>query len=50
MIPFQWRLKVNAIADKRQYEKGLKISDEEINSIKLKPDIFRGDWNYSIQT
>lgn len=42
-------LKVNANADKRHYEKGLKISDEEIKNIKLKPDIFRGDWNYSIQ-
>jgi hypothetical protein len=41
-------LKVNAFADKRQYEKGLKINDEEIRNIKLIPDIFRGDWNYSI--
>ena len=41
-------LKVNAFADKRQYEKGLKVTDDEINNIKLKPDIFRGDWNYSI--
>ena len=41
-------LKVKALADKRQYEKGLKVTDEEIKSIKLKIDKFRGDWNYNI--
>lgn len=41
-------LKVKALADKRQYEKGLKVTDEEIKSIKIKPDTFRGDWNYNI--
>lgn len=41
-------LKVKALADKRQYEKGLKVTDEEIKSIKLKIDEFRGDWNYNI--
>ena len=41
-------LKVKALADKRQYEKGLKVTDEEIKSIKIKPDKFRGDWNYNI--
>lgn len=41
-------LKVKALADKRQYEKGLKVTDEEIKSIKLEIDNFRGDWNYNI--
>lgn len=41
-------LKVKALADKRQYEKGLKVTDEEIKSIKLELDNFRGDWNYNI--
>jgi len=41
-------LKVKALADKRKYEKGLKVTDEEIKSIKIKPDKFRGDWNYNI--
>ena len=42
-------LKVKALADKRQYEKGLKVTDEEIKRIKIKPDKFRGDWNYNIR-
>ncbi len=41
-------LKVKALADKRQYEKGLKVTNEELNRIKLERDAFRGDWNYGI--
>lgn len=41
-------LKVKALADKRQYEKGLKVTNEELNRIKLERDAFRGDWNYEI--
>ena len=41
-------LKVKALADKRQYEKGLKVTDKELKSIKLERDTFRGDWNYKI--
>lgn len=41
-------LKVKARADKRQYEKGLKVTDKELKEIKLEPDAFRGDWNYTI--
>lgn len=41
-------LKVKALADKKQYKKGLKVTDEEIKNIKLEPDKFRGDWNYII--
>ena len=41
-------LKVKALADKRQYEKGLKVTDEEIKNIKIEIDTFRGDWNYNI--
>jgi len=41
-------LKVKALADKKEYEKGLKVTDEEIKNLKLTLDAFRGDWNYSI--
>ncbi len=41
-------LKVKALADKRQCEKGLKVTDEELKNIKLERDTFRGDWNYKI--
>ncbi len=42
-------LKVKAMADKRQYEKGLKVTEEEPKNIKLERDTFRGDWNYKIR-
>lgn len=41
-------LKVKARADKKQYKKGLKVTDEELKNIKLERDTFRGDWNYKI--
>lgn len=41
-------LSVKAKADKRQYEKGLKVTDEELKNIKLKPSEFKGNWNYTI--
>lgn len=41
-------LKVGALADKKEYEKGLKVSDEEVDGFKLDRDKFRGDWNYSL--
>lgn len=41
-------LKVKAMADKREYEKGLKVSDHEFAEIKLERNEFRGDWNYKI--
>ncbi|HDO26898.1 MAG TPA: ISAzo13 family transposase, partial [Bacteroidetes bacterium] len=41
-------LKVKALADRSQYEKGLKVTEKELKSIKLERDTFRGDWNYKI--
>ena len=41
-------LKVGALADKKEYEKGLKVSDKEVDSFKLNRDEFRGDWSYSL--
>ena len=41
-------LKVNAKEDTQQYEKGRKISDEEMKNIHLIEDDFRGEWNYRI--
>jgi len=42
-------LEVKASADKREYKKGLKVTDKEMNDINLKREYFRGDWNYNIQ-
>lgn len=41
-------LQVKAKADKKQYEKGIKVLDEELKNIKLTKSTFRGDWNYTI--
>ena len=42
-------LKVKAKADKKLYEKGKKVTDEELEKINLAKDAFRGDWNYLIK-
>jgi len=41
-------LKVKAMKDTNIYQKGIKISDEEMEKINLKRDEFRGKWNYKI--
>lgn len=42
-------LKIKAIIDKKQYEKGKKISDENFSLINIKPCNFHGEWNYIIK-
>jgi len=41
-------LKVECVSDERVYPKGIKISDDELNSVNIVRDEFHGDWNYSI--
>ena len=41
-------LVVKAGLDERHYEKGIKISDEELAAVRLEKDIFHGEWNYKI--
>ena len=41
-------LKIRAEIDASHYCKGQKISDEEMARIQLHPDLFHGEWNYSI--
>jgi hypothetical protein len=41
-------LTVQAMLDENQYEKGIKVSDEELNAVKLEKDNFHGEWNYKI--
>ncbi|MDP2335351.1 MAG: hypothetical protein Q8N05_02660, partial [Bacteroidota bacterium] len=31
------------------YEKGIKISDEEMNMLKITRHEFHGEWNYTIK-
>jgi hypothetical protein len=41
-------LSVKVELDKREYPKGIKVSDSALASINLERDGFHGDWNYSI--
>lgn len=41
-------LTVRAKLDENHYEKGIKISDEELAAVKIKRDTFHGEWNYKI--
>jgi len=41
-------LKVECQLDKNLYEKGIKVSDEELKEINLVNDEFHGEWNYTI--
>ena len=42
-------LRVICRLDRRRYATGRRISDEEMESIKLEPNRFHGDWNYIIR-
>ncbi len=44
----QTGLWVRAELDRGKYPKGRKISDEEMARLKVVPDQFHGDWNYTI--
>ncbi len=39
---------VKARLDENHYEKGIKISDEELATVNLEKDVFHGEWNYRI--
>jgi hypothetical protein len=42
-------LVVHAKLDKRHYPKGVKVSDDEMSSLNLKPHEFHGEWNYTLK-
>ncbi len=42
-------LEIRAELDKGLYQKGIKISDEEMSAIKLIKEPFHGEWNYIIK-
>ena len=41
-------LSIRCILDEETYEKGIKVTDEEFNSINIKHEEFHGEWNYTI--
>ncbi len=42
-------LKIDAELDENNYEKGIKISDEQLAEVNLHKDDFQGNWNYIIK-
>ncbi|EQD30283.1 rhodopirellula transposase, partial [mine drainage metagenome] len=43
-------LRVECSLDQDSYEKGIKISKEEMSRLNLKLDEFHGEWNYTISS
>lgn len=41
-------LTIKSKLDNRHYEKGIKISDEELGQVNIKKNDFHGEWNYKI--
>jgi hypothetical protein len=41
-------LHIQSQLDTNSYEKGIKVSDEELAAVRLEKDTFHGDWNYTI--
>ena len=41
-------LKVRARLDTNSYRGGIKVSRAELENVRLRPDSFHGDWNYTI--
>ena len=44
----QQGLKIRAELDQRRYPTGTKVSDAELQRVKIQPHKFHGDWNYTI--
>jgi hypothetical protein len=42
-------LTVRAALDSSTYETGIEVSDEELAAVKMTPDKFHGEWNYTIR-
>ena len=42
-------LKIQAELDENEYPKGKKVSDAEVNNVKIRRAIFHGEWNYKIK-
>jgi transposase len=42
-------LRIQCALDENVYPKGIKITDDELLSVNLKPHSFHGEWNYTIK-
>lgn len=43
-------LRVTCRLDMRQYSPGVKVSDEQMATVRITPDKFQGEWNYIIHS
>ena len=41
-------MKVESALDTRIYEKGIKVSDAEMEALDIRGDEFHPEWNYSV--
>ena len=41
-------LEIQSQLDENRYEKGIKVTDEQMNSINIEKEEFHGEWNYKI--
>ena len=41
-------LKVRAALDTDRYESGIKVTDKELEAVRIQRDDFHGEWNYSV--
>ena len=39
-------LKINCMLDKSKYQTGIKITDEQMQNLRLTKEKFHGEWNY----
>jgi Rhodopirellula transposase DDE domain len=40
--------RIEVEVDKNSYARGIKVSDEEFARIRIEPEEFHGEWNYTI--
>jgi hypothetical protein len=41
-------MKVECVLDERTYEKGIKVSDAEMDALDIRGDTFHPEWNYAV--
>jgi DDE family transposase len=41
-------LRIQAELDTSSYETGVKVTNKELEAVRLKKDNFHGEWNYTI--
>jgi hypothetical protein len=42
-------LTVRCVEDRNVYPTKIKVTDKELAKVKLEPDTFHGEWNYTIK-